>query len=78
MSLPKLKSMREARGFTQRDLAHVSGVSISAISRAETGSQITKSDALLKLADALQVSTDSLLGREAPTNNQAQTLAAER
>lgn len=78
MPITELKAARERRGWTQKELSVASGVSLSVITRVERGVAETRSHALLKLADALEVSTDSLLGRESPTNNQTQPLAAER
>lgn len=60
----RLKQVREIRGLTQEDLAERAGLTAVLISHYETGvkpgaSAIT----LVKLADALSVTIDYLLGR---------------
>lgn len=59
----RLKSARESRGLSQGDLARISGFQPSAISHFETGGRSPSIDNLRKLANALQVTTDYLLGR---------------
>ena len=73
----RLKIARENRNLSQEGLAQRSGLQPSAISHFETGSRSPSFDNLKKLADALEVSTDFLLGRfETPTTSgpTAQTL----
>jgi transcriptional regulator with XRE-family HTH domain len=63
-----LRAVREQRGWSQRALAARSGVSHASIARVESG--ITKelgSEALARLATALHVSADRLLGLAADT-----------
>lgn len=62
----RLRALRFERGKTQDELAENSGVPqahISAIERGEIQSPL--GDTILKLADALQVTTDYLLREEA-------------
>ncbi len=59
----RLKKVRELRGFSQADLAKKSGLQSTAISHFETGGRAPSFDNLRKLADALNVATDYLLGR---------------
>lgn len=59
----KLKTARELRGLNQEQLADRSGLQASAISHFETGNRKPSFENLKKLADALGVSTDYLLGR---------------
>jgi transcriptional regulator with XRE-family HTH domain len=62
----RLKAARELRGLNQDQLAERSGLQPSAVSHFETGGRKPSFDNLKRLADALGVSTDYLLGR---TNN---------
>jgi transcriptional regulator with XRE-family HTH domain len=59
----RLKAARELRGFNQEELGERSGLQGSAISHFETGGRKPSFDNLKRLADALGVSTDYLLGR---------------
>jgi transcriptional regulator with XRE-family HTH domain len=59
----RLKAARDLRGFNQDQLAERSGLQSSAISHFETGNRKPSFDNLRRLADALGVSTDYLLGR---------------
>jgi len=58
----RLKEMRELRGWSQADLAKQTGLQSTAISHFETGGRSPSFDNL-RLADALKVSTDYLIGR---------------
>lgn len=60
----RLREAREAKKLSQADLAERTGLQPSAISHFETGRRAPSFDNLRKLADALEVSTDYLLGRE--------------
>jgi transcriptional regulator with XRE-family HTH domain len=60
----RLKAARETRKLSQGDLAEKSGLQPSAISHFETGSRSPSFDNLKRLADALEVTTDYLIGRE--------------
>jgi len=59
----RLKAARELRKMSQGDLATKSGLQPSAISHFETGNRSPSFDNLKRLADALTVTTDFLLGR---------------
>jgi transcriptional regulator with XRE-family HTH domain len=60
----QLRRSRETRGLTQQQLADRANVSPIMISHFETGSRPSASaDTLVKLADALDVTIDYLLGR---------------
>ena len=66
MSTPfpdRLRDAREARGFSQSDLAKRASLQSAAISHFETGRRAPSFDNLQKLATALSVSVDFLLGR---------------
>ena len=55
--------MRERRGWNQAELAEKSRLQPTAISHFETGGRSPSFDNLRRLADALNVSTDYLIGR---------------
>lgn len=59
----RLKAARALRGWGQAELAEATKLQVSAISHFETGSRSPSFDNLRKLADALQVTTDYLIGR---------------
>ena len=60
----RVKSRREARGWTQEELSIRSKVPAAMISHFETGQrQKASADNLVKLANAFDVSVDYLLGR---------------
>ena len=59
----RLRAAREKRGLSQGDLATRAGLQASAISHFETGTRKPSFDNLRRLADALEVTTDYLLGR---------------
>lgn len=63
----RLRAAREKRGLNQGDLAHRARLQASAISHFETGTRKPSFDNLRRLADALDVTTDYLLGRVADT-----------
>lgn len=63
----RLKAARDIRKWSQSDLARCAGMPPSSIAHFEAGSRKPSFDTLLRLANALEVSTDYLLGRvEAP------------
>jgi transcriptional regulator with XRE-family HTH domain len=59
----RLRAARDKRGLNQGDLAKRAGLQASAISHFETGTRKPSFDNLRRLADALDVATDFLLGR---------------
>lgn len=59
----RLKAARDLRKMSQGDLANKAGFQPSAISHFETGNRSPSFDNLKRLADALNVTTDYLLGR---------------
>lgn len=60
-----LKNCRYDRKLKQIELADKTGLNASALSNFESGSRKPSIGNLIKLADALEVTTDYLLGREA-------------
>jgi transcriptional regulator with XRE-family HTH domain len=64
----RLREWRLKRGLTQEELAKKADVPIISVSHFETGHRFPNAESLRRLADALGVSTDYLLGRvNAPT-----------
>jgi transcriptional regulator with XRE-family HTH domain len=68
----RLRTAREFRELSQGELAQRAGLQASAVSHFETGTRKPSFDNLKRLADALKVSTDYLLGR---TSEMQATLA---
>jgi len=66
-----LKTLRELRKLTQAELGSRAGMGAASISHFGTGQRTPSLDSLVKLADALGVSVDTLLGR-APVEAGAQ------
>jgi transcriptional regulator with XRE-family HTH domain len=59
----RLKTAREKKGFTQSQLAERAGLQPSAVSHFESGRRSPSFENLKKLADALGIAIDYLLGR---------------
>lgn len=59
----RLRTARDARGLSQGKLAEKAGLQSSAVSHFETGARKPSFDNLRRLADALRITTDYLLGR---------------
>lgn len=59
----RLRKAREKRKLSQSELAKKAGLQPAAISHFETGNRTPSFDNLRKLADALSIGVDSLLGR---------------
>lgn len=59
----RLREVRETRKISQTILGHLAGCGQEKISFYETGKSKSQHQTLVRLADALQVSTDYLLGR---------------
>ena len=57
----RIKDAREAKGFTQEDLAAIVDLSPTHVSVIERGLKATKLDTFVAIANALDVSADSLL-----------------
>lgn len=71
----RLRLAREKRGLSQGKLADKSGLQPSAISHFETGARKPSFDNLKHLADALNVTTDYLLGRSDDMEGTGKTAA---
>jgi transcriptional regulator with XRE-family HTH domain len=59
-----LSRFRELRKLTQAELGKRAGFAAASISHFETGQRVPSLESLVKLADALDVSLDALIGRE--------------
>jgi transcriptional regulator with XRE-family HTH domain len=64
----RFRAFREMRGLTQGELGARAGMAAASISHFETGQRVPSLDSLVKLADALEVSVDALLGRTSAEN----------
>jgi len=58
----RLRTMRKSRGYTQRDLAKLMGVSPSSISMYETGERGPDFETLESFADVFNVSLSDIIG----------------
>lgn len=63
--MENLRRLREAAGLTQIELSERVGVTQAALSAWEIGSAMPSLPNTVRLADALSVSLDELLGRKA-------------
>jgi transcriptional regulator with XRE-family HTH domain len=61
--MQRLRAARELRQWSQSDLATRAGMPPSSIAHFETGTRKPSFDTLKRLANALEVTTDYLLGR---------------
>ncbi|WP_135546937.1 helix-turn-helix domain-containing protein [Paenibacillus cymbidii] len=59
----RIRQLRERKQMTQKELASESKLTIVQLSRYETNHRKPDPDALSKIADALETTTDYLLGR---------------
>jgi transcriptional regulator with XRE-family HTH domain len=59
----RLRKARDLRGWNQGDLAERAGMPASSIAHFESGSRKPSFDTLRRLANALEMTTDYLLGR---------------
>lgn len=58
-----LRRHREMRTLTQAELGSRAGIAAASISHFETGQRAPSLESLVRLADALELSVDALLGR---------------
>jgi len=66
-----LQTLRELRKLTQLELGARASIAAASISHFETGQRSPSLESLIKLADALSISVDALLGRS-PVETAAQ------
>lgn len=63
----RLKLLRQARGLSQTRLAELLDILPRSYNRWERGGHVPHVEMLVKIADALQVSLDELIGRREPS-----------
>jgi len=63
---PRLRSIRQRRGATLAELSEATGISVSTLSRLESGGRKPTLELLLALASAHQVPLDELVGAPPP------------
>ena len=74
-----IQHARNEMGFTQAELAEISGFSVNHISRIETGSGTMSLDSLVAIANALNTTPDYLLlGEYNITPNRAALVISEK
>lgn len=71
----RLRGLRDSKGLSQPQLAGQAGLSQSVIAKTEAGSNTPGADVLEKLAEALECTTDYLLGRGPGFGNPAMAAA---
>lgn len=59
----RLRQARDLRGYSQAELGALAGMPASSIAHFETGNRKPSFDTLRRLANALNVTTDYLIGR---------------
>jgi len=67
----RIRKARVERGINQADLADMMDIATSHLSNIETGRSNFGIDILIKIAEALQVSTDEILRPDVPSGNAA-------
>lgn len=65
----KLRELRQEKGYTQKQISDKTGISRSVLSQYETGHSEPTASVIIKLADALEVTTDYLLERADELDN---------
>jgi len=66
----RVKELRIEKGLSQQELGSAIGVTKVSICGYENGTRLPNLEKLVKLADALETTTDFLLGREIPIMNE--------
>ena len=75
---PRLRALRQQRGATLRDLSEETGISVSTLSRLESGQRRPTLDQLLPLARAHRVSLDELVDAPATGDPRVQLRPVRR
>lgn len=65
----RIYELRTQKGFSQKELGAILGVSNKAVSKWETGTAIPKTETLIKLAEVFGVSTEEFLNMALPLQN---------
>lgn len=63
----RIRLTRQQKNISQKELAELADVNLKSLSRYELGTSIPPADVIKKLADALKVSTDTLLSDDKVT-----------
>lgn len=77
MTAEKIKKLREARGWTQAELARRLGVTRNGVNSWEQGLSMPSPACLVELAKVFSISTDYLLGVESLDSVNVTGLAAQ-
>jgi transcriptional regulator with XRE-family HTH domain len=73
----ELRAARRTLGWTQADLAERAGIAVEVCGRLERGHVLPRAETLVRLAAALRVSSDSLLGIAPATGSAAERAVGE-
>ena len=60
----RIRVNRTHKKLSQSELVQITGINLKSLSRYEIGATIPPADALKKIADALEITADALLGDE--------------
>jgi transcriptional regulator with XRE-family HTH domain len=71
---PRLRALRQQRDMTLADLSSATGISVSTLSRLESGQRRPTLELLLPLAQAYRVPLDELIGTPAAADPRVQAL----
>ena len=75
---PRLRALRQQRDTTLTQLSETTGISVSTLSRLESGQRRATLELLLPLTRALQVPLDELLDEPAPADPRVQPRPVQR
>lgn len=67
----RIKEARKSKGLTQEELAFVTDISISAITKYETNLREAKVEMIVKIADALKIPIESLIYEDYTPNDRS-------
>lgn len=60
----RLKMLMKEKGLNQKELAKISGITEASMSKYLSGERTPRIDVIVNLANALQVTTDELIGND--------------
>lgn len=66
----RVRELRMEKGLSQQELGIIIGVTKVSVCGYENGTRLPNLEKLIKLAEALETTTDYLLGREVPVVNE--------
>lgn len=72
----RIYELRKKKGLSQKELGALVGVSNKAVSKWETGAAAPKTETIIKLASALDITVEELLSRKQPEIEKTDTLDA--